>query len=83
MRGCFAEADTGEDVLLIIDIWSCFSGSCLLKGRVMFCWRGCLRGPLTFGKSVSITQQAVDDAPASALASLCQSPLGFPDAGLH
>ena len=30
MRGCFAEADTWEDVLLRTDMW-CFSGSCLEK----------------------------------------------------
>ena len=35
MRGCFAEADTWEDVLLRTDVW-CFSGSCLVKGHAMF-----------------------------------------------
>jgi hypothetical protein len=35
MRRCFAEADTWEDVLLSTDTW-CLSGSCLVKGHVMF-----------------------------------------------
>jgi hypothetical protein len=38
MKGCFAEADTWEVVLLKTDTW-CFSGSCLGKGHMMFCWK--------------------------------------------
>ena len=41
----------------------CFSENCLVKGRVMFCYGGCLRGHM-FGKSISITQQTADSAPA-------------------
>ena len=55
MRGCFAEADTWEDVLLRTDVW-CFSGSCLVKGHAMFCWSRCLRGCVMFGKSINLTQ---------------------------
>jgi hypothetical protein len=50
----------------------CFSESCLLKAHVMFFWSGCLRGHVMFGKSVSTTQQTVDDT----LALVCL-------AGLH
>ena len=45
--------------------WSsmwCFSGSCLVKEHVVFCWSGCLRRHRTFGNSVSTTQQTADDA---------------------
>ena len=39
-----------------------FSGSRLEKGYVMFCYSGCLREHVMFGKGISITQQTVDDA---------------------
>lgn len=39
-----------------------FSGSCLVKGHVVFCWSGCLKGHMMFGKSLSMTQQTVDDS---------------------
>ena len=52
----FLEAVLWEDVLLRTDMW-CFSESCLLKGRMMFCWSGCLRGCMIFGKGICITQQ--------------------------
>ena len=48
MRGCFAEAN----------MWY-FSGGCLGKGHVMFCWRECLREHVTFG-----TQQTRDNTVA-------------------
>ena len=69
--------------LLRADIW-CFSGSCLGKGHVGFCWRRCLRGHMTFGKGISITQEIVDDAvPLVHLDSLCWSSLDIADTGLH
>jgi hypothetical protein len=49
MRGCVAEADTWEDVLLRTDMW-CFSRS--------------LREHLMFGKGISLTQHTVDDSVA-------------------
>lgn len=57
MRGCFAEADTLEDVLLRRHMW-CFSGRCL----VMFCWSRCFRGCTTFRKNVSVILQRVRGA---------------------
>jgi hypothetical protein len=57
---CFLEIVFWEDVLLRTDMW--FFGSCLAKGCVTLCWRGRFRGHVMFGKSVSITQQTVDDA---------------------
>ena len=51
MRECFTET---RDVY--------FSESSLVKGHVMFCWSGRLRGHVMFGKSVSMTQQTVDNA---------------------
>jgi hypothetical protein len=60
MKGCLDEADKWENVLLRTDTW-CFSGSCLMRGHAMFCWCGHLRGHVMFGKSISITQQTVDN----------------------
>jgi hypothetical protein len=57
-----------------------FSGSCLVRGHVMFRWSGCLRGCVRFGKSVSIsiTHQTVDYALALVhLVTLCWSSLAF------
>jgi hypothetical protein len=53
----------------------CFSGKCMVKGHVMFCWRG--RGHVMFGKHISIAQQTEDDA----LGLPCNSLLVF--VGLH
>jgi len=39
-----------------------FSGSCLERGPVVFCWSRCLREHVMFRKDINITQQAVDDA---------------------
>jgi hypothetical protein len=52
-KGVFSEADMWEDVLLKTDMWY-FSGSYLEKGHVIFCYNGCLRGHVIFGKDVSI-----------------------------
>jgi hypothetical protein len=41
MRRCFAEAETWDDAVLRTDM--CFSGSCLEKGHVVFCWSRHLR----------------------------------------
>jgi hypothetical protein len=61
----------------------CFSVCCLVKGHVMFCWSRCLRSHVTLEKSVSITQQTVDDALVLApLTSHCWSSLGSAHAGL-
>jgi hypothetical protein len=57
-----------EDVLLRTDMW-CFSGSCLVKGRVVLWWTRCLRGPVMFGKSINISQHTVGNA--LAFGSLC------------
>jgi hypothetical protein len=65
-----------EDVLLRADTWY-FSGSCLGKGHMVFCWSRCLRGHVMFRKSISITQQAVDGP----LALVCLAGLHL--AGLH
>jgi hypothetical protein len=46
-----------RDVLLEVCFWKL-----LVKGHIMFCWRRCLRGQVMFGKSVSITQQTMDNA---------------------
>jgi hypothetical protein len=51
------QAVLGEDVLLRTDTW-CFSGSCW----VVFCLSRCLRGHMMLGKSISVTQQTVNDA---------------------
>ena len=56
----FLETVLWEDVLLRADTWR-FSGSCLGKGHVMFNWSECLRGHVMFGKSISITQQIVNN----------------------
>ena len=78
--GCFAEADTREDILLRTDTWY-FSKSCLVEGHVMLCWRRCLRGHTMFGKSRNITQQTVDDALALVcVVTLCWSSVGIADA---
>jgi hypothetical protein len=61
MRGCFAKADTWENVLLRIDMW-CFSGSCLKRGHVMFYYSRHLREYVMFGKGINITPQTVGDA---------------------
>jgi len=45
----------------------CFSGSCVVKGHVMFCWSGPLRRLPMFGKSISIAQQTVDVTLSEAL----------------
>jgi len=59
------------------------SGSCLVKEHVVFSWSSYLRGHVTFRKSISITQQTMDNAvPLVCLATLCWSSLGFVDAGL-
>jgi len=63
MRGCLAEADTG--CFVEMDMWR-FSGSCLVKGHVRFCWRGHLRECVMFGKGMSITPETVDDTLALA-----------------
>lgn len=58
MRGSFAEADMGEDVLLKADMvffWN------LVKEHVMFCWSRHVRGHMMFEKRISITQQTVDN----------------------
>lgn len=77
MRGSFAEADMGEDVLLKADMvffWN------LVKEHVMFCWSR----HVMFGKGICITQQTVDYALVLiCLATLCWSSLVFADAGLH
>jgi hypothetical protein len=39
-----------------------FSRSCLVKGHVMLCWSGHLRGHTMFGKGISISQQTADNA---------------------
>lgn len=39
----------------------CFSGSCLVKDHVMFCWSRYLKGHKFFGMSISTTQQTVDN----------------------
>lgn len=60
-----------DDVLLRADK-RCFPGSCLVRGHVMFCWSGHLRGHVLFGKGVRITQQTVDKAlTLVCLATLC------------
>ena len=48
-RDTFLETVLGKDALLRIDMWG-FSGSCLEKGHVTFCWTGCLRGHVMFGR---------------------------------
>jgi hypothetical protein len=73
MRGCPTEAD----------MW-CLSGSCLLKGHVMFIWSRCLRGHVNFGKSLSRIHQTVGDALALAcLVRVCWIFLGCADAGVQ
>ena len=72
VRGCFAEADTGEAVLLRTHMW-CFSGSCLVRGHVVFCWSRCLRGCLLLRKNINTTLPRED---ALALV-LCSASLVF------
>jgi hypothetical protein len=69
----FLEAVLWEDVLLRTDTW-CFWQSSLVKGHAIFCWSGCLRGHVMFGKSISVTQQTVDNALAG-IGSPCWSSL--------
>jgi hypothetical protein len=54
MRGCFAEDRP------VVFSWKHSCGEGCEKG-VMFCWRGCLRGLMMFGKGISTTQQTVND----------------------
>ena len=55
----FLETVLREHVVLRTDTW-CFSGSCLVKGHVMFFWSRCLREHVMFRKSIRITHQTVD-----------------------
>lgn len=59
MGGCFGEAVIRKDALPRTGM-RCFSGSCLVKGLVMFCWSGQSREHVMFGKRISIAQQTVD-----------------------
>ena len=64
---------------------TCFPGNCLVRGcfaevrgHVMFCWSRCLRESVMFEKSISRTQQRVNDGFALVpLVMICWSSLIF------
>ena len=45
----------------------CFSGICLVKGYVMFCWSRGLGDCMAFGKIINITPQTVRGCPCIGL----------------
>jgi hypothetical protein len=60
VKGYFAEPDMGEDVLVRIDMSPhVFSGSCLVRRHMIFCWSRHLRGGMMFRKNINITPQTV------------------------
>lgn len=79
MRGCFTEADMWEHVLLRTDM-CCFSGSCLTRGHVVFCWSRHLRGHVMFGEGM---YSPTDSGGHAGIGLPCWFSLGFADIGLR
>jgi hypothetical protein len=62
MRGCFAEADTWEDVLLKQTHERMFCWNRHIRGHAMLCWSRHLRGCMMLRKNINITPHTCEDA---------------------